>query len=144
MPTYAEVLAEIEACKAAGTDPARVEWNDLKAVLTSMLDYATTASQTFTGLQNKGAVAGAVAFNLDLFNDFRISIAANITASFSTPATPTYILIEVTHTGAGTTITGLPGTFEDGFAWATGAGDVTLLVGRYNGANWKWTSSVYS
>jgi len=96
------------------------------------------------GLENKGAVAGAVAFNLALYSDFRLSISANIAVSFSTPATPSYVLIEVAHTIAGTTITNLPGDMETDFAWATGAGETTVLIGRYNGSSWQWKSDTYS
>lgn len=163
--TDIEIQATIDACKAAGSDPSKVEWDDLKAVLTNLLTQTTltdmgtpseghipkyvsgawtTAAEAATGQQNKGAVSGAVSFNLSLYSDFRLSIAANITASFGTPATPSYVLIEVTHTVAGTTITGLPGTFDDDFAWASGTGDVTVLLGRYNGTAWMWTSSIYS
>jgi hypothetical protein len=161
--TDAEIQALIDAAKT-GTDD-RVTWSELQTILealkgqTSLTDLGTPtegyvakvvsgawaqSAEAALGIQNKGAVAGTVSFNLALYSDFTLSISANITASFGTPPTPAYILLEVTHTVAGTTITGLPGTFDDDFAWAAGAGDVTVLAGRYNGTAWNWTSSVYS
>jgi len=94
--------------------------------------------------QDKGAVSGLVDFDLVAFSDFKLSISNNITVTLSNPSTPCYVLIEVTHTVAGKTITNLPGTLASGFAWASGTGDVTILIGRYSGTGWFWKSSVYT
>ncbi len=94
-------------------------------------------------IQAKGAVSGAVTFDLSLYTDFTLSIGADITLNLTNLISPSYIMIEVLHTTAGTTITNLPGIQTWDFSWATGTNDKTILYGRYNGTQWSWQSTIY-
>jgi len=44
--TDAQIQSTIDACKAAGSDPNKVEWNDLKAVLSNILTQTTLEDVT--------------------------------------------------------------------------------------------------
>jgi hypothetical protein len=71
-----------------------------------------------------------------------VSISASRTLSITGPVTghPTELVLAVTHTVAGTTLT-LPGD-SDHVNWAEGAGQTTLLRGIWTGSAYIWSSNV--